>query len=137
MRPFEPTLVTTRAARTRVIIGPSASQNNSIASAETSHSVMTSLAAMMSTETWAEKNRTLVIVFLPVVAAVFLVLAVAILAIVVLCICKACTAAPPRMPVRPFELTLMTTRAARSQVMIGQSASLDTALQRQEHHTAW
>ena len=51
--------------------------------------MLTSLAAMMGTETWAEKDRTLVIVFLPAaaVAAVFLVLAVTTLAIVVLCIC--------------------------------------------------
>ena len=38
---------------------------------------------------------------------------------------------------RPFELTLVTTRAMHSQVKIGQSASSDTALQQQEHHTAW
>ena len=49
--------------------------------------MVTSPAAMLSTETWAQIERTLVVVFLPSVAAVFLVLAVAILAIVVLCIC--------------------------------------------------
>ena len=85
MRPFAPPLVTTRAARSRVMIGQSASQKYSIAAAGASHSVMTSLAAM-STDSWAEKDRTLVIVFLPAVVAVFLVLAVATLAIVVLCI---------------------------------------------------
>ena len=95
----------------------------SIAAAGASHSVVTSPAAMLSTAKWAEQERTLVVVFLSAAAAaaVLLVLAVTTLA-VVLCICSACTAVSPRRPVRPCELTLVTTHAARSRVMIGQSA---------------
>ena len=89
MRPFAPTLVTTRAARSRVMIGQSEVRSKySIAVARASHSVVTRPVAMMSTKQRSEKERTLVVVFLAaaVVAAVFLVLAVATLAIVVLCI---------------------------------------------------
>ena len=89
MRPFAPTLVTTRAARSRVMIGQSEVRSKySIAVARASHSVVTRPVAMMSTKQRSEKERTLVVVFLAaaVIAAVFLVLAVATLAIVVLCI---------------------------------------------------
>ena len=90
MRPFAPTLVTTRAARSRVMIGQSEVKSKySIAVARASHSVVTRPAAMMSTKQYSEKKRTLVVVFLlgAAVAAVFLVLAITTLAIVVLCIC--------------------------------------------------
>ena len=82
--------------------------------------MVTSPAAMISTDDWAEKERTFVVVLLSVAAAaaVLLVLAVTTLAIV-LCMCRACTAMSPRRPVRPFELTLVTTHAARTWIMIG------------------